>query len=182
MAVDRYVPEPVPDTGNPELQRYLAEELARIKLLGDQGWVSQAYGALAITSTNVNSVGTTPVKVTGYDQTRPDSGEINVEGDIVNGDLTVLEAGTYVVSAVLTADIDSGTAYSLFLYADGSPTGISGTLDSSNQTGVLQLVITALEDVVAGTVLSLFLTADLAASQYDIELLEFSIFRISEAR
>lgn len=182
MAVDRYIPESVPDTGNPELERYLAEELARIKLLGDQGWVSQAYGALAITSTNVNSVGTTPVKITGYDQSRPDSGVINVETDESAGEITALEAGTFFMSAVLTADIDSGTEYQLLLYADGSPTGIGGTLDSSNQTGVLQLVVSALEDLEAGTVLSLFMVADLAASQYDIELLEFSLFRVSEAR
>ena len=110
--VDPYVPQPVPDTSNPELERFLAEELARISSITESlaGSAVGAYGGLSVTNVQVNTLGGTPAKLQNYNTLRPASGEEGVSLDAVNGEITINSGGAYYVRCKLCVFVDSGIA------------------------------------------------------------------------
>ncbi len=176
-----YTPQPVPNTGAPDIERYLAEELNRLAPPLRTA-VQVAYGGMAITSSKTGTAGTTPLQILNYDLARPESG-VDAVGRWLNaGELVPKEGGVYAVSAVVTVAIDSGRQYGLGLYLNDVATSVATVVEASNQSNYATLVLNVLTDVVASQRLSLWYNSTQNGSQFDILRCEFSINRVSEAR
>ena len=178
---DPYIPQPVPDSGNPELERYLAEEMDRLsqtvlQIINND--VVQAYGGLFISSAQTGTVGTTAAPITTWDGVRPDLGPVGVTPDPTTGEIAADSGGIYFLSFSLSVDIASNRTYVITLYFNGVPTSVATAIASNDQASNITLV--AMESAQPGDDVSIYVEADQANSQFDILRAEFSVFRVSE--
>ena len=177
-----YTPAPSPLAANDELGRYVTEELYKIaaSFAGLDGLASTVYGGLRIDSENTNLVGASPVVITNWDESRPDSGPKGITASAAAGTLEALGSGVYVGALLLTARIQSGRSYVVETYANGVATGNRGGVQASNQSAALQISLSGINDFGPGAEIDVRVTADTASSQFDIVDGSFTLYRISE--
>lgn len=185
---DPYVPNPVPQGDSmAELQRFLADELQRISIAGQQTPVLAAYGGIVIQAAAApQSIGPVPVIVEGWDGFIPEEPNRITIGEFADS-LIALESGTYHFSTQITANTTAGRVYRITL-AVKEPGGayqlapVFAEYDTSNQSNSVNMVFSAIVDVPAGNEYAVFVNANLAGSDFTPQSGVFQMFRISELR
>jgi len=177
----RYAPQPVPSTGNPDLERYIAEELNRLAIPLQRS-TAEAYGGLTFTVDTPLVLGPTPIKLTNWTSTRPVTmPALGVDVDAAAGELTPLEGGIYYASAFISAEVDTQVTFTMTAYINDAPSdGLSAVRAATPPPGQITLGAGTIADLGKGLRFSLYLSADTAASDFEINYAEFSMFRVSE--
>jgi hypothetical protein len=130
------------------------------------------FGGLSQEGTAADQpLGTTPLKLNGFDRLIPHLGDtgISPEGvlpDSANDEMIVLRKGVYMVNVIINATVSSGVGYVFEVYVDDQPTGLASGQDLSNQTSFLSAQISGLGIADAGSTISVYGTADTPASTF----------------
>jgi hypothetical protein len=185
MATIPYTPSAVPQSGDiREIERFLNEELALIASSIATTSVAGAYGGIGMqTNQPLIELDTTPVQLEGWETAYPPVRDNRVDTDIVTGSLITLEAGAYQFSAQVNAIVNAGGTYSLTLYRNGTPTNVTATWDTSNQTGLMWMTINVLIGSNQGDVYTLWVNSSATPPQFEDFIVaesSFQLFRVSE--
>jgi hypothetical protein len=178
--IEPYVPNLIPQGEDiHDLQRFLEEELKRISYSIQGASVMAAYGALTqgTPSTGVANVIPEPIDTwDGYKPAIMNRIELAPDGQ----GLIVEETGVYFLNAQVNVIINSGRFYTMTIYKNNMPTDISFSWDTSNQTDAITETITAMGEMERGDEVSLWVSANIDGSTFDIVSAIFNLFRISE--
>lgn len=167
-----------------DLERFLEEELNRIGTAMRFAVVQAAYGALTVDPGPVPDQPLpdgVPTAVEGFNNFTP-SVPNRVTAQQAPDSLIPEEGGIYQVNATLSIIISSGTAYSLTAFVNGTPTGVFTTVDSSNQTTSIAMVLYGLIALNPGDVVTLvaLATGPGGPHTFILESAIFSLVRVSE--
>lgn len=180
MSYDLYTPGLVPQGGTLEqTQRYLDEELQRIQSAIRLTTVQPAFGCLEIEAAVVVGANIAPQVVAPWDTALP-AEPARTTVDAVNGEITILENGVYLVIMSMSLVGDSGVVYYLTLYKNGSPTVVQCVQPMPAALTDLSVFHTQI-DLDAGDVLSLRVnTAATNGATFTPQRAHFSAQRVSE--
>jgi hypothetical protein len=180
VPTEPYIPNPPPQGGTlEETQRYLEDEFWRLAHAVRTTNVQAAYGALTQDAASIGTADIIPKPIDTWDGFLPDEpNRIEVAPD--GQGLIVEEAGVYFMNAQLSAAINSGRFYTITVYKNLQPTELSFSWDTSNQTDVITETITGLGTLAQGDEISLWVSATVDGSTFDIVAAIFNLFRISE--
>jgi hypothetical protein len=175
-----YVPNLVPQGEDiHDLQRFLSEELARISYANQGVAVHASYGALTQVTPSTGVANIVPSMIDTWDGFKP--ARLNrMEVTLAGQALTVTETGVYFLNAQINVIINSGRFYTLYVYKNGIPTGIEFSWDTSNQTDAITETITSIGELDQGDEVTIWISANIDASTFDIVSAIFNLFRISE--
>ena len=167
-----------------DLERFLEEELDRIATSMLTAVVQAAYGALTVDpgpAPDQPLVDSVPTPVEGFNNFTP-SVPNRVTAQQAPDSIIPEEGGIYQVNATLSILISSGIAYSLTFAVNGTLTGVFTTVDSSNQTTSIAMVLYGLIALNPGDVCTLVVAATGPGGPHTfiIESAIFSIVRVSE--
>jgi len=167
-----------------DLERFLEEELVRIGTAMVTAVVQAAYGALTVDpgpAPDQPLVDSVPTAVEGFNNFTP-AVPNRVTAQITPDSLIPEEGGIYQVMATLSIIISSGTAYTLTAAINGTLTGIFTTVDSSNQTTSIAMVLYGMIALNPGDTVTLVVVAVGPGGPHTfiIESAIFGLTRISE--
>lgn len=167
-----------------DLERFLEEELTRIQVAMLVSTVQAAYGALTVDpgpAPDQPLLDGVPSPVEGFNNFTP-SVPNRMTAQQAPDSLIPEEGGIYQLMATLTVIISSGTAYTLTAFVNGNATGVFATVDSSNQTTVIQLILYGMIALNPGDVVTLVVIATGPGGPHTfiIESGIYGINRISE--
>ena len=148
-----------------------------IKAVG-QGFGGLSYDGVAVPLT----IGTTPVKLTGFDTVEPATGPIEIGVDLGNSEIDITTVGVFQFYAQVTSIITSSRSYVIEVFKNGVKTNIEAGLDASNQTDGVFLSLSAMRSITVSdlpAVIDLRVVSSAAGSQFDILNAEFGVYRIS---
>jgi hypothetical protein len=178
--MEPYVPDLVPqDDDIHDLQRFIAAELQRISYAIQGASVMAAYGALTQGTASTDVANVIPKPIDTWDGFKP--AVLNRMDVAPDGQgLIVEETGVYFLNAQVNSIINSGRFYTMTIYKNGSPTDITFSWDTSNQTDAITETITAMGEMTQGDEVSLWISSNVDGSTFDIVSAIFNLFRISE--
>lgn len=167
-----------------DLERFLEEELGRIKTAMLTSTVQAAYGALLVDPPAADQplVDGVPTLVTGFNGFSP-AVPNRVTADFAVGEsLVPEEGGIYQIFGTVSAIISSGTEYTLTAAVNGTLSGIFGRVDTSNQTTSIQIILYGMVALNPGDIVTLVVIATGPGGPHTwlIESAVFSLTRISE--
>jgi len=167
-----------------DLERFLEEELDRIQTAMLTSVVQAAYGALTVDpgpAPDQPLVDSVPTAVEGFNNFAP-AVPNRITAQITPDSLIPEEGGIYQVMATLSIVISSGTAYTLTAAINGTLTGIFTTVDSSNQTTSIAMVLYGMVALNPGDIVTLVVVAVGPGGPHTfiIESAIFGLTRISE--
>ncbi len=137
--------------------------------------VPAVFGGIGVVGPVANQpLGTTPEKITGFDQVVPDfaTSGIYPEGliaDAASDELRVAVSGVYLVNIRINATVTTGAAYRFEVYLNGVATGIYTGQDLSNQSGFLSAVLISPGKVSRGDLVSVYGSADAAGRAFAMQ-------------
>lgn len=181
---DLYAPEIVPETDSPrDTQRFIENELERLRDAIRLTTVQPAFGGLAITSPNTNTANTTAQKLQNWSAAEPPS-PARVSLNTTAGEITILENGTYFVMFSFYVIVTTGKFNQLTLYKDTGG-GAAATNVQSFAQGTAAFAQTfvahAQLDLNAGDILSLWYKTLLSSGNaFNVQNGRFTVQRISE--
>ena len=167
-----------------DLERFLSEELQRIATANIVAVVQAAYGALTVDpgpAPDQPLVDSVPTAVEGFNNFTP-AVPNRVTAQQAPDSLIPEEGGIYQVMATLSIVISSGTAYTLTAAVNATLTGIFTTVDSSNQTTSIAMVLYGMVALNPGDTVTLVVVAVGPGGPHTfiIESAIFGLTRISE--
>lgn len=160
--IEQYTPGPVPNTGNAELERYVSDELERIR----NALPVDTYGGLYINTAKIcTNAGTTPLVLStanncawsGVNPNKPEGATM----DATNGTITLGPAGVYFCSARIAALISASSCnYYTDLFINGAATSIRGFVYGAFEPGTgtyasVHMEVSGIIDVPANAVCDL---------------------------
>ena len=167
-----------------DLERFLEEELGRIQDSMRFAVVQAAYGALVVEpgpAPDQPLVDSVPTPVEGFNNFAP-SVPNRVTAQQAPDSIIPEEGGIYQIMATLSIIISAGTAYTLTAAVNGTLTGIFTTVDSSNQTTSIAMVLYGMIALNPGDTVTLVVVAVGPGGPHTfiIESAIFGLTRISE--
>ena len=164
---------------NQELERFLTDELSRISISIRGATVQAAYGSILVDSPQLGVAGVVAIKIDQWNNfTPPQPNRITIGAG--EDSMVVLESGVYQAQATVTATIRSGRQYAMTMAINDVLSPVFATVDASNQTTNITLVLMGMQSLTRGDEISVYVAANIDDSQFDIQSAAFELFRISE--
>ena len=152
-----YEPMPVPDALNPEVRRFLDEELARIALMVNDANDGRMYGGLSQSTSQALNVTGTPQRLP-FNTVEPSRGVIP---DAANDEFTVTQGGVYLLNFSTNFAVTNQVVLTFELYVNGLPSGRTlAAVEADTAIGSGSVGAQSLETADGGSVLSLYVSCN----------------------
>jgi len=187
-----YAPNLVPQTQREDqdsisrlidLERFLEEELTRISVAMAASTVQAAYGALTVLNTVADQpLDATPSLVLGWDGFSPQVPNRVTTDTVIGQSLVPEEGGIYQITMQISAEIDTGTAYTFTFAVNNNLSPVFTLQESSQQTSLMTFTLHGLIALNPGDVCTIFGAAQAQGSPHTfiMESAIFSLIRVSE--